>query len=395
MQLRMSKENVVLILKVVHSSVLKNTALRLSEAIRVYQKSKKGQRAGKPIGWPKFRAWKNKWFSLFYDEPTKGFKIKDKRLILSLGMGQDRRQRCLTFNLPEAHLLNDKTIRNLRIISELGNYYAVFTIQKELPIRKPISKIIALDPNHKNLAYGVDTDGKAIEIAAPKWLKVYDKRLDELKSKRDRCNKKSKKVLVLDEEGEPTGKEFYLPSRQWKKYDKVLKGTLHKRREQTKTSMFTSAHRLFRDYDCVAIGDYTPDGGGITTQMRRAMNNRSLIGRWKETLSWVARKSGKTFFEFDEKGTTRTCNHCSFVEERGIPVSLRQWQCSQCQTVHVRDENSAINGLRKVLRDLSTKSEGENLSIVSGSDLAFVKERWAWSVLPSGVLATLQGRNCG
>ncbi|OGN58253.1 MAG: hypothetical protein A3D18_04220 [Chlamydiae bacterium RIFCSPHIGHO2_02_FULL_49_29] len=380
-------------LKVVHSSPLKNTALRLSEAIRVHQKSKKGKRKGKQMGWPKFRAWRRDWFSLLYDEPEKGFKIQETSLILSLGMGQDRKHRFLVLDLPEAHLLKGKTLRNLRIVSELGNYYAVFTIQKELPIRKPISKILSLDPNHKNLAYGVDTEGTAIEIAAPKWIKTYDRRLDELKSKRDRCNKKSKKSPVLDEKGTPTGKEFYLPSKQWKKYDDSFKCALRKRREQTKTFMYTSAHRLFRDYDCIGIGNYTPNGAGITKPMRRAMNNRSLIGRWKNTLSWVARKSGKIYLEFDEKGTTRTCSHCLHVEEHGIHVSLRQWQCPQCQTEHIRDENSAINGLRKILRDLLQKNEGEYPLIVSGSDLAFVKERWAWCVLPGGVLVTPRRQN--
>ena len=306
-------------LKVVHSSPLKNAALRLSEAIRVHQKSKKGKRKGKQMGWPKFRAWKRDWFSLFYDEPEKGFKIHETTLILSLGMGQDRKHRSLVLTLPEAHLLKGKTLRNLRITSELGNYYAIFTIQKKLPDKKPISKILSLDPNHKNLAYGVDTEGTAIEIAAPKWLKTYDRRLDELKSKRDRCIKKSKKAPVLNEEGIPTGKEFTCPSKQWTKYDRAFKKALCKRREQTKTFMYTSAHRLFRDYDCVGIGNYTPNGEGITKPMRRAMNNRSLIGRWKNTLSWVARKSGKTFLEFDEKGTTRTCSHCLRVEEPGNP----------------------------------------------------------------------------
>ena len=127
--------------------------------------------------------------------------------------------------------------------------------------------------------------------------------------------------------------------------------------------------------------------------MRRAMNNRSLIGRWKNTLSWVARKSGKTFIEFDEKGTTRTCSHCLRIEERGIPVSLRQWQCPQCKTVHIRDENAAINGLRKILRDLSAKNEGGYPSIVSGSDLAFIQKRWAWCVLPNGVHVTPWGQD--
>ena len=380
-------------LKVVHSSPLKNTALRLSDAIQTHQKSKKGKRKGKQVGWPKFRAWKRNWFSLFYDEPEKGFKIQNQTLILSLGLGEDRKQRSLTLDLPEAHLLKTKIVRNLRIVSELGQHYAIFTVQKELPARKPISKVIALDPNHKNLAYGVDTNGTAVEIASPKWLKTYDKRLDELKSKRDRCNKKSKKIPVTDAKGLPTGKEFFLPSKNWAKNDHTLKKALHKRREQTKTFMFTSAHRLFKNYDCIGIGDYTPNGEGITTPMRRAMNNRSLIGRWKNTLSWVARKSGKTFIEFDEKGTTRTCHHCLHIVEQGIPVTLRQWQCPQCQTEHIRDENAAINGLKKVLRDLPQKNEGEYPSIVSGSDLALVKERWAWCVLPSGVFIHPRGQS--
>src|SRR6478752_10240899 len=53
-------------LKSVHSSPLKNTALRLSEAIGAHQKSKKGKRAGKQMGWPKFRSWQASWFSLLY-----------------------------------------------------------------------------------------------------------------------------------------------------------------------------------------------------------------------------------------------------------------------------------------------------------------------------------------
>ena len=377
-------------LKVVHSSPLKNTALRLSHSIQSYQKSKKGKRKGK-LGWPKFRSWKEKWFSLLYDEPGKGFNVQDNILTLSLGMGQDRKRRSLSVPITDSHLLKGKVIRNLRITCELGIYYAVFTLQQELPKTKPISKVIALDPNHKNLCYGVDLTGKAIEIAAPLWLKKYDKRLDELKSKRDRCKKKSKKATILNEQGELI-KEYFLPSKQWTKCDNAYKKALRKRREQTKTFMFTTAHNIFRDYDCVGIGDYTPHGEGITTPMRRAMNNRSLIGRFKEVLSWVAEKSGKTFLEFDEKGTTRTCNKCLHEVEGGIPLAIRKWECPHCKTFHIRDENAAINGLKKILWDLKEKKE-VLASIVSGSDLGSVKERWAWCVSASGVVSTLRGRN--
>lgn len=379
-------------LKVVHSSPLKNTALRLSSAIQTHQKSRKGKRAGKRVNFPKFRSWKQGWFSLFYDEPSKGFKVEGQKLILSLGMGEERKQRSLCLILPDAHLLKGKVIRNLRITSEMGKYYAIFTLQKQLPAHKPIRKAIALDPNHKNLSYGVDTLANGIEIAAPVWLKHFDKRIDELKSKRDRCLKKSKKCPVLDQTGKEVSKEYYIPSKNWKKYQEVLQKTYRKRREQTKAFMFTIANSLYKEYDLVAIGDYTPHGGGINTRMRRSMNNRSLIGRFKETLAWVAKKSGKTFIEYDEKGTTCTCSCCLIQVEGGINPSYRQWQCRGCNTVHHRDENSGIHGIRKVLRDLSRNGETV-VSQVPSLGLVQIKERWAWCAVPSGMLRIPRGQS--
>jgi putative transposase len=181
-------------LKVVHSSPLKNAALRASGAIQTYQKSRKGKRRGKLAGWPHFRSWNRGWFSLLYDEPGKGFRLEGSRLTLSLGMGLDREQRRLSGTLDSIAGLKDKEIRNLRIVKQLGVFFAVFTVRVALPEQKPIIKAIALDPNHKNLAYGVGTDEQAVEIAAPSWIKRIDKRIDELSAKRDRCKRKSQKI---------------------------------------------------------------------------------------------------------------------------------------------------------------------------------------------------------
>ena len=377
-------------LKAVHSSPLKNAALRLSQTIQARQKSKKGKRVGKEIGWPHFRSWQANWFSLLFDEPSKGFKVCGNILQISLGMGHEGKRQSLIFTLKESHLLKNQTIRNLRLVKQSGIYYAVFTVRVMLVETKQIKRIIALDPNHKNMAYGVDTTGRAVEIAAPHWLKPYDKRIDELKSKRDRCSKRAKKIVVTDLEGKSTGKEIILPSKRWQKYHRTLEKALRKRQEQTKTFVYTLAQRLCRHYDCIGIGDYTPNGNGETTPMRRAMNNRSLIGRFKEALMWTALKSGKTFFEFDEKGTTRTCHCCGYEHVEGLCPSIRNWKCPGCQAVHIRDENSAQNGLKQILRDLIKKSE-TLVSLVPCSGLVSVIERWAWRVLPSGVQNTLRG----
>lgn len=378
-------------LKVVHSSPLKNAALRLTEAIQDHQKSKKGKRKGTQVGFPRFRSWKRKWFSLLYDEPNKGFKIGTNQLTLSLGVDREGKRQSLAIPMKNTHLLKDKKIRSLRINKEGADYFAIFTVCRPLPEKKPIRKVIALDPNHKNFAYGVDTFGQAIEIKPPKWLKKYDKRLDELKSKRDRCQRKAKELPVLDSEGNPTPKSYFLPSKRWNKFDTLYERVLKKRRDQTKTFLYTLAHYLFKKYDAISMGNYTPHGGGISRPMRRAMNNRSLIGRGKEIFAWVAEKSGKTFLIYDEKGTTRTCHLCRYILEEGIDPSIRNWRCPKCTAEHHRDENAACNGLDVTLKNLNLS--GTKVSLVSCSDRSFVKERWAWCATPSGVVSIPRGRS--
>jgi hypothetical protein len=87
----------------------------------------------------------------------------------------------------------------------------IFSVERLLPDGKPLSpaKVVALDPNHKNFAYAVGTDGKATEIQNPYFLKPLDKRLDQLKSKRDKCKKRSKLITRAD------GSQFWLLSRRW------------------------------------------------------------------------------------------------------------------------------------------------------------------------------------
>ncbi len=344
-------------LKAVYSSVLKNAALRLSKAIRDYQDGKHGRRAN-VVNWPKFRSWKRKWFSLQYDEPHKGYVLQGRTLTLTLGKDAAGKQLNLVLELvePLPHWVNHEHIRQCRIVKEGQIYSVVFSVERVLPNGKALSpsKVVALDPNHKNFAYAVGTDGLATEIKNPYFLKAYDKRIDQLKSKRDKCKKKSRLITRED------GSHFWLPSRRWLKLNARLQNVLRERREQTKQFLYTIANRLYAEYDAVGVGDYVPHGGGITKKMRRAMNNRSLNRRFKQVLAWVALRSGKAYLEWEEGGSTRTCHDCGFVVEEGIPVEIREWDCPgpDCSSHHIRDENAARNGLKRTLKALVLPCSG-------------------------------------
>lgn len=81
------------------------------------------------------------------------------------------------------------------------------------------------------MSIDVDTQNQGFEIASPNWLKAFDKRIDELKSKRDRCKKKSKTKPVLDTYGNPIGKQYTLPSKRWLHYHRTLLKVYQKQRE--------------------------------------------------------------------------------------------------------------------------------------------------------------------
>jgi putative transposase len=367
-------------LKTVYSSVLKNAALRLSKAIRDYQDSIHRRRAGDQMEWPRFRSWKHKWFSLQYEDPQRGFSLDGQVLMLKFGTNAEGKQLkvIVTLKEPLPSWVTSSQVRQLRIVKEGGHFAAVFTVERVLPEPKSPRKIIALDPNHKNLAYGVDTEGKAIEIVNAYFLKVLDKRIDVLKSRRDRCQRKSRLIIRED------GSQFWLPSKRWRLFNRLVQEAYRLRREQTKVFLYTLANRLYREYDVVSVGDYTPHGGGITTAMRRAMNNQSLIGRFKNVLAWVASRSGKKYLEWDEKDSTRTCHQCGFVVESGIPPEVRDWICSACNTPHVRDENAAQNGLERVLGKLSLPCSGRRI----------VTLRRAWRFDGRKVSETWKPENC-
>lgn len=347
-------------LKAVPSSPLKNAVRRLSRCIQTYQKNKqKEKKKQRAVGWPSFRSWAKNWFSLEYDEPKKGWKLEGQQLQLSFGKNEKGKQLHVAVQLADPLPNWIGTLKTCQIVKELGLFYVSFTMERALPaapLKRP--EVIALDPNHKNLAVGVSTTGKSIELANAYFIRSLEQRLDDVKSLRDKCVRKSNKIDL------PEGRCYWKPSRRWEYRNTILQDLDRTRREQTKTFLYTLANALYTEFDVVAIGDYTPNGGGITTGMRRAMNNFSRLGRAKEVLAWVAQKKGKTFLEWNEYRSTKTCCRCKHVVKKGIPLDVREWTCPQCQTFHLRDENAAQNGLIRVLQELQLSGSDQRPQVI-------------------------------
>lgn len=332
----------------VHSSPLKNVAIRLKDSyVRFFRGLSKI---------PHFRSYSQKWFSLYYDEANKGFKLKEnKEIDISLGkikveekdkkgnIKEKEKQLHIKGNLKEKLIYNKNgKIKTFRLCKDKNRFYGVFTIEepdKELK-RTQIKRWISIDQNHKNFFVGVDYKGETYEFERLYGETYFDKKIDLVKSKRDKCLKRAKEKIT------EYGNKYYIPSKRYKRLNLALQRLYARRREQIKSNMYQIAHFLCKNYDEIIIGNYVPSKEVAKFDtMRRSMLNQSHIGEFRNILKWVSEKSAKLCKIVDEKDTTKKCCVCGDIEKK--PPEIREFICKKCNSKILRDVNSAINIAKK------------------------------------------------
>ena len=361
-------------LHTVFSSVLKEPSNRVKQAYEKFFR--------REAGYPTYRSWKKKWFSLVFDEPNKGWEVKEDGITLSVSLGtipelpkeRGKRNPSVVGKLKEKLEVKEKELlKTFSLVKQQGKFYAIVTLEscskeeleykeamrvyrkacnrakkegKVLP-EQPIweekkveipkeCRWIAIDPNHKNFFVGVDDQGESIEFQKLKMIKYWDTRIDILKSKREVCEKNYRKRKSKQ------GGSYTVHSPRWNRINEALNKAYQKRREQIKTALYTIAHWLYRKYEVVMIGDYVPTNETAAYKtMKRSMLNQEELGKFRKILKWVAEKEGKYFIEVNEKNTTKECCICGDMEKK--EPNMREFTCKNCGTKLKRDINSAVN----------------------------------------------------
>ena len=193
---------------------------------------------------------------------------------------------------------------------------------------------MAFDLGIKTLATGVNEQDRFYAIGGFKGSQWYNKQLDKIRSKREKCQKKSRRYIHLS-----------------KVYKRVAQKKRHKQRDSLHKASHLIAHQLVER--TVVIGDLSQRQMVMKEHAERNQHrNRAVYNDWglysfTEMLKYKCLLYGKELVFLDERNTSKACSGCGHLQ--AMPLWKRTYCCTNCELVMDRDENSAVNILTRFL----------------------------------------------
>jgi putative transposase len=315
----------------VYGKLLADVFYRLDSAMKAFYRRVK---AGETPGFPRLRP-RHCFFTLCY--PAMYLKVENGLLLLPTGGGGKHGVK--HFPTIHAHLTEPPPthFKEVAISRDArGHYYASFVAEQ--PEEATTSEqVMAFDLGIKTLATGVDTRGKVYHVGGFKGVQWYNKQLDKLRSKRDRCKKKSHRYSYLS-----------------KVYKRVSEQKRRKKQDSLHKASHLIAHKLVAS--TVVIGELSQTQ--MVTKQHQERNkhlNRSVFNEWGlytfvHMLVYKCQLYGKALVFLDERNTSKQCSGCGHLQ--AMPLWKRTYRCTECGLVMDRDENSAQNILARFLARL-------------------------------------------
>ena len=317
-------------LRFVYGKLLAEVYFRIDKAMHAFfQRVAEGTK--KP-GFPRFKP-RHQFFTLCY--PAMYLEVQGNTLILPTGGGHSWGPK--RYPNIVAHLTEEppEQFREVAVSRDgQGNYFCSFVYEQQ---EQQISHdgIVAFDLGIKTLATGYSDKGSFYHIGGFKGYRWYNKQLDKIRSKRDRCKKKSRRYIHLS---------------------KVYKRVSEQKRNKQRDCLHKASHLIADTLAerAVVIGELSQQQMVIHKQenetpkerRKRQIRNRMVYNDWGlasfvQMLEYKCLLFGKELYVISERDTSKTCHICK--EKHAMPLWKRTYRCENCGLVMDRDDNSAVN----------------------------------------------------
>ncbi len=306
----------------VYGKLLAEVYFRLDKAMQAF--FKRVQNGEKP-GFPRVRP-RHQFFTLCY--PAMYVKVEGHTVLLPTGGGRGKKDKpypTIRAELTEAVPPGYKEVAISR--DARGHYHASFVYETQ-EAAEMSGGVVAFDLGIKTLASGYNGRGRFYHIGGFKGARWYNKQLDKIRSKRDRCQKKSKRYIHLSQV-----------------YKRVSEKKRNKRKDCLHKASHLIAHRLVER--TVVIGDLsqrqmvTKEHTEHQKALHRAVYNDWGLYRFVQMLEYKCVLAGKTLEYVDERDSSKRCSRCG--HKHPMPLYKRTYRCENCGLVMDRDDNSAVN----------------------------------------------------
>ena len=287
-------------------------ALRdLAQGLSNWSKSRKGQRKGRRVGFPKFKS-KNTTMRFAY---STGFTAPTAGDPYGLKLPRIGRVHCME-NVYErvagAHLVR------ITVSRRAGRWYASLTVERD-PIAKPAPRggVVGVDLGVKNLA--TLSDGTV--IPNPRALGARLKAL-----------RKAQQAL---------SRKFKGSARREKARERVAR--LYARVTDARMDAINKATTMIASsYNTVCIEDLNVAGMMKNRHLSRSLSDAAL-GEFRRQLEYKTARAGAALRVVDRwYRSSKTCSGCGEVKAK-LPLSERVFHCDACGLSIDRDLNAAIN----------------------------------------------------
>lgn len=326
-------------LRFVYGKLLAEVYFRLDKGMQAFfKRATEGEQ--KP-GFPRFKP-RHQFFTLCY--PAMYLQREGNAIILPTGGGGNWGPK--RYPNIVAHLTEDapEFFREVAVSRDArGNYFCSF-VYEEPEQQRSQAGIVAFDLGIKTLATGVNQQGRFYHIGGFKGYRWYNKQLDTIRSKRDKCKKKSRRYVHLSQ---------------------VYKRVSERKRNKQRDCLHKASHLIAGKLAerAVVIGDLSQQQMVVKKhedetpkeRRKRQIRNRLVYNDWGlssfvQMLRYKCLLYGKELYLISERDTSKTCHRCKHMQP--MPLWKRTYRCENCGLVMDRDENSAVNIYQRFLARL-------------------------------------------
>lgn len=291
-------------LKGVDDWALKNASEDLAMAYQNFFNSIKGKRRGKKMEVPRFKKKSNQ-----QSYRTRGIKIIEGKIKLpkitpiSISI-----HRPITGNIKTATVSQTPS----------GKYFVSVLTEVDISLKPMTGREVGIDLGLKDLA--ILSNGIKFEHPA------------RLAAKATHQRKQQQKILARKTRG----------SKNYEATRKRLAGYFERATNQRNAYYHVLSNYLVSNYDTIHMEDLNV-AGMIRNRCLSQKIHESAWSVLSEMIEYKCAWYGKTYYRINRwSPSSKTCSVCGHKLDH-LSLGVREWACPECQSVHDRDINAAVN----------------------------------------------------